>query len=215
MLLLNATKLLFCRFRTFMAARSSGQASVRPTGRTRGSLLFEAARAGHAKTVRVLLALGADARSHGPLHRTALMAAAAQGHLTCVSILLPASDPAAFDSEKHDALIIAIDCGHIECVRLLLSYCDPEIRNFWGLSCMGRAIMSGFNFVELLAPACSTEHLCEIQIRGKNSMQLALELNAPDSALFIENQILRRMRAPIEAAAGSCADLPNRAPRRL
>jgi ankyrin repeat protein len=50
---------------------------------------------------------------------TALMLAAAKGHMDCVRILLPASQAFAVDNEGKSAIDLAADAGHREVVRWL------------------------------------------------------------------------------------------------
>jgi ankyrin repeat protein len=53
---------------------------------------------------------------------TALMLAAAKGHVDCVRILLPASEPFAVDNNGKSASDLAADAGHREVVRRIRRY---------------------------------------------------------------------------------------------
>lgn len=80
--------------------------------------LIDAARQGRAEDVRILMnGCPRDQKS------SALRRAAEYGHVECVKILIPVSDPKDLDS---DALRLAAHNGHAECVRVLIPVSDPN-----------------------------------------------------------------------------------------
>ena len=83
--------------------------------------LLAAASMGDDNMVRRLLV---DSLPHEPhLKSIALRLAADKGHLECVKLLIPHSDPKADDSA---ALRWAAEEGHLECVKLLIPHSDPK-----------------------------------------------------------------------------------------
>jgi ankyrin repeat protein len=83
--------------------------------------LLQAARAGHADTVKSLLAGGrADANGRDERGNTPLIEAASAGHDDVVQALLVArADPNAKNDEGQTALSLAARGGHDEVIRLL------------------------------------------------------------------------------------------------
>ena len=83
--------------------------------------LLAAASMGDDNMVKRLLV---DSLPHEPhLKSIALRLAADKGHLECVKLLIPHSDPKADDSA---ALRWAAEEGHLECVKLLIPHSDPK-----------------------------------------------------------------------------------------
>ncbi len=106
--------------------------------------LVKAASSGRLGVVKRLLDKGADPRLN---YSRPLWAAAANGHLKTVKLLLPMSDPKAGDSW---ALSGAAMNGHIEIVKALLPVSDPKANKSWALS---SAAMNGhLEVVKLLLP---------------------------------------------------------------
>ena len=106
--------------------------------------LMHAAEAGSADRVSELLACGASPRKK---RSYALRCAAAHGHVDCLRLLLPVSNPKA---EDFDALRVAAEHGHAECVRLLLPVSDPKAMNSFALQ---SAAMNGHaQCVRILLP---------------------------------------------------------------
>jgi ankyrin repeat protein len=81
--------------------------------------LKQAATFGYARAVAQALEDGADAMARDSC---ALRAAASAGHVECVGLLIPRSDPKAQDSL---ALRWAAACGQAPCVKLLIAVSDP------------------------------------------------------------------------------------------
>jgi len=73
--------------------------------------------------------------------------AAENGHWECVELLIPVSDP----KDRHsDALQVAAHEGHSRCVELLIPVSDPKALNCWALRW---AAINGYTeCVELLYP---------------------------------------------------------------
>ena len=80
--------------------------------------------------MKLLLQHGADAAAHDSTNgSTALILAAAQGHIECVTSLLAASgtSPAERDSEGRSPILYAARRGHVEILRLLLTAAPTEV----------------------------------------------------------------------------------------
>lgn len=79
--------------------------------------LIDAARQGRLEDVRVFMK-GCPREQKG----VALRRAAEYGHVECVKLLIPVSNPKDLNS---DALRLAAQNGHAECVKLLIPVSDP------------------------------------------------------------------------------------------
>jgi ankyrin repeat protein len=86
-----------------------------------------AARSGDLAAVEQALEDGANARD---ADSGALSLAAEAGHVECVRLLLPVSEPMANES---CALRRAASGGHVECVRLLIPVSEPLARQSYAL----------------------------------------------------------------------------------
>lgn len=85
---------------------------------SKSELLIDAARGGRVEDVRVLMkGCPRDQKS------VALRRAAEFGHVECVKLLIPVSDPKDLDS---DALRVAAHNGHAQCVKALIPVSDPK-----------------------------------------------------------------------------------------
>lgn len=83
--------------------------------------------------------------------RTALMLACSRGHVECVKLLLPASDPLATDAHGQTALHIAAKHGQLGAVALLATIEAARARDSHGVTALMRAAQSGcFESVEAL-----------------------------------------------------------------
>jgi len=89
--------------------------------------LIEAAREGRLEDVRVFIK-GCPREQKS----VALRRAAEYGHVECVKLLLPVSNPKDLNS---DALRLAAQNGHAECVKLLIPVSDPCNENSVALVC--------------------------------------------------------------------------------
>ena len=99
------------------SACRTGQTTRNP----QADALLQAARAGHADTVKALLASpNADVNAKDEHGNTALMEAARFGHDDVVKALLIArADVRAKNDEGKTALMLAVEGGHDDSVRLL------------------------------------------------------------------------------------------------
>ncbi len=106
--------------------------------------LVKASEHGRIEAVKRLLGKGADSMADGSL---ALQAAAENGHLEIVKLLLPVSDPKA---DNSFALQAAAEYGHLQIVKLLLPVSEPKAGGHWTLQL---ASMNGhLEIVRLLLP---------------------------------------------------------------
>jgi ankyrin repeat protein len=107
--------------------------------------LIQAARSCDVAALEKALADGAGARDD---ESRALSEAAERGHLECVRLLIPVSDPLADGSR---ALSEAAENGHVECVRLLIPVSDPLARD--SVALRWAAVKGHADCVALLLPA--------------------------------------------------------------
>lgn len=107
--------------------------------------LVGAALVGDLKQVSSLLSRGADGLFD---NSRALRHAAEHGRIKCLELLIPVSNPLAYESH---ALQLAAMNGHIDCVKLLIPHSNPLADN--SLALLWAAENGHAECVELLLPA--------------------------------------------------------------
>lgn len=118
-----------------------------------GLRLHAAASRGDAAACSRVLAEGASAAHVNFEGANALMMAAREGHLACVKVLLPHSDPDQRCLRKLSAMDWAAMEGHIPCLKALIPSSNPSFQNSLGRTALGLAIQAGnASVVELLLP---------------------------------------------------------------
>ena len=118
-----------------------------------GLRLHAAASRGDAEACSRVLAEGASAGYANFEGATALMMAAREGHLKCVKVVLPHSDPQQKCLRGWSAMGWAALEGHIPCLKALLPTSNPSSLNYLGRTALAVAIQAGkVNVVELLLP---------------------------------------------------------------
>ena len=93
-----------------------------------------------------------------------LRLASQNGHIECVRLLIPVSDP---KSNKSLALRIACENGHAECAKLLTPVSDPKTKNSYALQ-----LAAEYNYkdcVELLLPHSDISKWCEKEWKNIDS----------------------------------------------
>lgn len=122
-------------------------------------VLLGAASMGSVDFVREAIGNGADPKANDS---EALCAAAESGHVACVNLLIPLSDPTAYPL----ALKIAAGEGHPECVQALIAVTDPKANHSMALqyaACCGQ-----WDCIRLLLPLSD---LADMQNDGEWLMQ--------------------------------------------
>lgn len=143
--------------------------------------LVASAEAGNAALTLELLAMGADPLYDGS---TPLRMAASNGHLECVKMLLPISNP---DDESSYALQLAARNGHAECLRVLIRACDPEAD--WALALRWAAREGQVECVRLLIPVTHSKSNFDLALylAAENGRAECVEMLIPASNSMDEN----------------------------
>lgn len=95
----------------------------------------------------------------------ALTLAAGKGHLNCVNLLIPRSDPGA----QHSlALTCAVESGSMDCVMALLPACDPLAVSDAGVCARSAAVeKKNWSMVELFDAHCDSIELAKVCAGGE------------------------------------------------
>lgn len=146
--------------------------------------LIDAVRQGRAEDVRVLMNGCPREQKSDALRR-----AAEYGHVECVKLLIPVSDPKDLDS---DALRLAARGGHVECVKLLIPVSDPATDNSVALAA---AAMNGhLECVRVLLPVSNPRdnNSLSLQWACQNNHLACFDLLYPFSDPVAALKILRK-----------------------
>jgi hypothetical protein len=106
-------------------------------------VIFEAALNDLPDTLALALSQGGDGLAQDDFGNTSLMSAAAYGHLECVQLLLPASDPDCVNADGETALMWAVKNLNHDCAGILAPVSDTALLCHQGASALVHAAATG------------------------------------------------------------------------
>lgn len=124
----------------------------------------------------------------------ALMLAAENGHVECVELLIPISDPLA-EYEDSNPLTTAAFNGHADCVKLLIPVSDPKSGNNGALQ--WAALNGHVECVKLLIPVSDVE-----RFRSRFKMRYWFEPALPTLERAEEEMEVEKQRERLAEAIG-------------